>query len=117
MPRPTKEWQPLPSQRHCSDIRRAEAKAAEAERRAQIMEEEKQSALWHRSSEKAEVMRLEVEANEAKGPSLVGSYSLALKVTPRFDMAMNPRRHATHTEAAAACAGSVRMNGGGPQQP
>lgn len=72
MPRASKDWQPAPSIRHCSDARRAEANAADAVRLAQVKEEEKQIALRHRNSEMAEIKRLEEELKEAKGPSLHG---------------------------------------------
>ena len=72
MPRPSKDWQPAPSQRHCSDIRRAEAKAAEAARVVQVKEEEKQHAFRQRSTEKAEIKRLEEELKDLKAASLAG---------------------------------------------
>ena len=72
MPRPSKDWQPAQSQRHCSDIRRAEANAVEAARLTQVKEEEKQHSAWHRSSEKAEIKRLEEEFKDFKAPSLDG---------------------------------------------
>ena len=69
------------SQRHCSDIGRAEANAAEAARLAQVKEEEKQNALWHRSSEKAEIKRLEEELKVVQGPSLHGLSSKIGKIS------------------------------------
>ena len=86
MPRPSKDWQPV-SQRHCSDIRRAEASAAEAVRLAEVKEEEKQHTVWHRSSERAEVKRLAEELkdfdSDFKGPSLAGLHGTVDKLKPQ----------------------------------
>ena len=83
MPRVTPGAVLPPSIRATAEVRRLEAAVSEAQRLAEVANEEKTNAWWHRNSEKKELKEVKLELKDALPATLAGKSGSVNRLKPQ----------------------------------